>query len=258
MKRNSLKIAAIIFFLAAIVFLQLVILFRQPERVVKPSVPFKGKVAIILDDWGYNQANAAYLEGIKSKLTLSVLPRLPYSAAIARRAQALGHEVILHLPMEPRQNVRLERDTIMAKMSDKQIRAILDADLTAIPYVRGVSNHMGSKATEDPRVMGILFAFLKKRGVYFVDSNVTPRSVCRAAAEKSGIGFAARDVFLDNRAERDYISNQLAQLCNKARVNGYAVGIGHDRPLTLQILKEQIPLLQKQGYVFVRVSELLN
>ena len=73
-----------------------------------------------------------------------------------------------------------------------------------------------------------------------------------------GIPFTQRDIFLDNKNDRDHITEQLNQLVQKAQKRGVAVAIGHDRELTMQILKEHIPLLKAQGYKIVTVKELIN
>jgi len=72
------------------------------------------------------------------------------------------------------------------------------------------------------------------------------------------VPYAKRDIFLDNIEDTPYIKDQLNKLKAKARMYGYAIGIGHDRPVTLAVLKEAIPQLKKEGYKFVFVSELVR
>lgn len=231
---------------------------RKVTAVVIPKLApkVKGKIAIVLDDWGYNLNNLPAAEAIGYPLTISVLPNLNFSAKVAEELHGRGFEIILHLPMEPKEKLPLEKDTILSSMSAEEVRGILDKDLEAIPYVRGVSNHMGSKVTADPRLMQLVFEDLKKRKLYFLDSYVTAGSVCAKLAEKNKVRFIQRDVFLDNKLEPAYIKGQLFKLKAKAKTRGYAVGIGHDRKATLQVLKEVMPQLEKEGYKFVFVSEL--
>ncbi len=89
-----------------------------------------------------------------------------------------------------------------------------------------------------------------------MDSYVSGDSVCLGLARKIGIGFVKRDVFIDNKLEPDYIKAQLNKLKMKARFSGQAIGIGHDRPATLEVLRQIIPEWEKEGYKFVFVSEL--
>ncbi|HTY45655.1 MAG TPA: divergent polysaccharide deacetylase family protein [Patescibacteria group bacterium] len=254
-----------IFFLLILVVVEgffLLRLLKPPAaRAVKPkprpaAAVAKGKIAIVLDDWGYNLNNEAVLARIKYPLTLSVLPNLPYSVAISEKARRLGFETILHLPMEPHEKYRLEHNTILTTMDEAAITGIMAQDLREFPGIKGISNHQGSKATEDPRTMKIIFAELKNRGLYFLDSVVSAHSVCSGLARSMKIGFARRDVFLDNSDNPEYIKAQLQKLKAKARSAGYAIGIGHDRKNTLQVLEEMMPLFAQEGYTFVFVSEL--
>jgi hypothetical protein len=203
--------------------------------------------------------NNLYILGqIKSPLTISILPNLNYSKTVAEEVNKRGLEIILHLPMEPHEKFRLEQNTIMTSQDEQTIYNIVRQDLGSISYAKGVSNHMGSKATEDSRTMGIVFRELNKRHLYFLDSLVSPKSVCFDLANKMHLGFIRRDVFLDNKEESAYIMTQLDKLKKKAMVYGQAIGIGHDRKVTLEVLKEAMPQLEKEGYRFVFVSELIK
>jgi len=224
-------------------------------RIFKPRI--KGKIAIVLDDWGYSFEYFDLVRSIRQPLTLAILPNLPYSQRIAVEAKKKGFEVILHLPMEPypREDLVLEKDTIMTDMDDLTIDDIVSKQIKRIPYASGVNNHMGSKATEDSRVMRVVFEELKKQNLYFLDS-VTSNSVCPIVAQEVKINFTKRDVFLDNENDPEYIKSQIIKLKEEAEVRGYAIGIGHARRVTLEVLREIMPKLQKEGFKFVTASEL--
>lgn len=216
----------------------------------------KGKIALVLDDWGYNMRNEDVLGRIKKPLTISVLPNLPYSTKIAALARGEGHEVILHLPLESYEHKNMEQNTICGDMSKDEITNILSADFMSVPKAAGVSNHMGSKMTEDERVMRIIFAAMKEKNIFFLDSLVTKKTVCENLAKEAGIKFAQRDVFLDNVNEKSYIRKQLTELVNLAYASERPViGIGHDRPRTMEVLEEEMKNLTEQGIEFIYLSE---
>jgi hypothetical protein len=106
--------------------------------------------------------------------------------------------------------------------------------------------------------MSIVFKQLKKKGMYFLDSFVSGNSVCLALARKMQVDFAKRDIFIDNQNDPDDIKSQIFKLKLKARIYGQAIGIGHDHKITLDVLKEVMPELEKQGYKFVFLSELVR
>ncbi len=253
---------AAVLILAAVIIIEtaliIYLLASRPKKITKKPPEVKGKIAIVIDDWGYNLNNLYILDQIKYPLTMSILPDLAYSRTIAAMLNKRGIEIILHLPMEPREKFRLEKNTILITMDGPTIREIVNRDLDDISYAKGASNHMGSKATEDSRTMAIVFEELKKRNLFFLDSFVSPKTICFPLARKVRIGFARRDVFLDNKEEPGYIRQQIYKLKVRAKICGEAIGIGHDRQVTLEVLKEVMPELEKEGYRFVFVSELLK
>jgi len=231
----------------------------RPKKVPKIATPIiKPRIAIVIDDWGYNLNNLDILDQIKYPLTMSVLPNLNYSRTVSDYLHQKGFEIILHLPMEPREKYRLEKNTLMTSMDEPTIINILKKDLSDVTYTKGVSNHMGSKATEDSRVMEIIFKELKRRNLYFLDNVVSSKSVCSALARKMNLLFSKRDIFLDNQPDLEYTRGQIYKLKTRAKIYGHAIGIGHDRKVTLEVLKEIMPELEKEGYKFVFVSDLVK
>ncbi|MDB4349788.1 divergent polysaccharide deacetylase family protein [Omnitrophica bacterium] len=216
----------------------------------------KARVAIILDDWGYNVNNVADALALDAPITFSILPNLPFSQRIARAAQGSGKEVILHLPMEPYEDLPLEKNTIMTDMTDAQILLNLEKAILSVPHLKGISNHMGSKATEDERLMSAIFKRMEKGELYFLDSLVTNGSVCRDLSRRLGVKFVARSVFLDNESDPEYIKGQIRELAHQALNTGWALGIGHDRALTIEVLSVMIPELKDMGIEIVPVSEI--
>lgn len=261
MRKNSGYRITIGILLAIIIFQWLLILnlkVSKPKKVTKITPLVKARIAIVIDDWGYNLNNLGILREIKYPLTISILPNLPYSQQVAEELHKRGFEIMLHLPLEPHEKYRLEKNTIMTSFDEATIKNILAGDLTSVMYARGVSNHMGSSATEDLKTMQAVFKELKRRNLYFLDSVVSAESVCSDLARKTKLGFAKRDIFLDNVEEAGYIRAQIYKLKSRAKTRGFAVAIGHDRSVTLNVLKEEMPLLEKEGYKLVFVSELIR
>ena len=220
-----------------------------------------GKIAFILDDWGYATRNCQYLRDIKSPLAVAILPNLRHSNDIVKCASDYNKVIMLHLPLEPYHNIDKYPDNylITTAMKDEQVVKILEDILTKMPQIQGVNNHMGSKATEDKPLMRLIFKHLRRHGLFFIDSMTSPHhSVCGEVAKELKLQFNQRDVFLDNINTREEIVKQINDLAKKARKKGAAIAIGHDRELTMQVLKEQIPLLIEQGFEIVRVKDLLK
>ena len=233
---------------------------RDQPRSAARKTPSK-KVAIVIDDWGYNINNIELLDSIEIPLTLSILPNLPFSYKIASsQSHYKNREIIMHMPMEPEgKDIPLEKNTLMVSMNEDQALGILKAGLKTVPKAKGISNHMGSLATQDKRLIGIIMKDLKEQGLYFLDSLATPYTICQECAARAKVRFAKRDTFLDNQPDKEYISSQLDKLIKAARVSGSAVGVGHDRTLTLQVIKMRADDIIKKGDIeFVLLSELVK
>ena len=267
MEKQRFYKSILVLLLALVLVMGLIIFLRKPspkpkllppKKLITAPKPLAGNIAIVIDDVGYNNVNFKIIEGIKYPITFSVLPGLSFSGVAAKELNERGFQIILHLPMEPKEKTELEKDTILTSMDEKQVRSIIDLDLAALPEARGVNNHMGSKVTEDARSLSIVLDELKAKHMFFLDSFVTSRSVGRQIALQKKIKFAQRDVFLDNSRDPVYIRKQIAILKLKARQNGQAIGIGHDRKATLEVLKQEMPEIEKEGFKFVFVSELAH
>lgn len=227
------------------------------KALVRPRGP-TAKIAIVIDDWGYNMNNIELLDSINIPLTISILPGLVNSTRIAKNQHSnKNRQVILHMPMEPEdKSIRLEKNTVFTTMDNDKILTLLRASLKTVPYAKGLSNHMGSKATQDEELVRAVMKELKQRRLYFLDSLATPDTVCQQEAADLKLKFAKRDIFLDNVADKNYISSQLDKLIRLARRKGFAVGVGHDRTLTLEVIREKTQQLKGEDIEFVFVSEL--
>lgn len=257
MKRETFYKLVIGFLLVAIIIMAVFISVSRPKKAPPVQIlKVKWKIAIVIDDWGYTFKNMPIMGNIKYPLTAAVLPNLPFSSRVAKGLYERGFEVILHLPMEPKEKYALEKNTILISMGDETIKKIIAEALSSVSFAKGVSNHQGSRATEDPRTMEIVFRELKKRRLYYLDSFVSRNSACIDLAHKMHLPIARRDVFLDNFEDPVYIKLQINKLKSKARMHGEAIGIGHDRKNTLKVISEVMPQLEKEGYSFVFLSEL--
>ncbi len=218
------------------------------------------RVAIILDDWGQSTISCKYLREIPEPLAVSILPGLRHTKDVANCAKMYHKLTMLHLPLEAMHNYDFYPPNYIIKtsMSPSLVSQIVVQDLDQLPSIEGVNNHMGSKATGDRALMKIIFRIIRKKGLFFVDSMTSRYSVSAALADEMGLAYGKRDVFLDNLNNKEAIAKQFMVLAQKARRRGYAVAIGHDRPVTMKILKEEISWLESQGIQIVSIKDLLK
>jgi len=231
---------------------------RDPDWVqAGDGVP---RVAIVIDDVGFEAGPALELSRLGLHLTFAILPHQRYTRSLAASLHAAGHEVILHLPMEPLAYPALRpgEGAVSEAMSPTDIALAVARDLDEVPEAVGVNNHMGSRATADPRVMRAVLEVVQRRGLYFLDSRTTRETVGFEMAQTMGIPALERTIFLDDRREASYIEGQVRGLLRKAREEGTAVAIGHPDPVTVEVLKRSVDLLSSDEIRVVPASELVG
>ena len=217
------------------------------------------RLAIIIDDLGYDRSAADAVLALGFPLTVSVLPHLPLSGELAEEAQRRGDQVLLHLPMESEADGAKPEDIeLRVGMSAAQVDATLAGMLETVPYAAGVNNHQGSRATADPALMRALMPALRQRGLFFVDSRTDAKTVAYDMAERAGVPAASRKVFLDDTASRAAILKQLDLAARDAQRDGFTIAIGHPRPATIAALAEGVPPLEARGIRLVFASELVH
>ena len=228
----------------------------KPPRKTPSNAP---RLAIILDDLGSDQAAAEAIFALPYPLTISVLPNHEHSVAIAEKANSRGVQVMLHLPMESLANQAPEPQELHIGMSAPQVRETLKAMLSEVPYVEGVNNHQGSRATSDPALMNELMPALRARKLFFIDSRTTAATVAFDAAERDHVRCAFRNVpFLDDVQDETAIRGQLELAIRGAKEKGQAIAIGHPHPETLRALKAMLPQAEAQGVRLVHASDLVH
>lgn len=223
---------------------------------------FEPKVAIIVDDIGMNRAPVDELLKLPAPVTLSVLPGLPYSRYAAEAANKKGWEVMLHLPMEPMESSGYMgsdagEGTLLVGQPKEAIIAKLNKNLSSVPHIKGVNNHMGSKFMENQELVEVVLEEIKRRGLFFVDSFTSAGSLGYKTALNLGMKAGKRDVFLDNSKDPEYVKSQIEKLIRSARKNGYAIGICHPYPVTVKVLMEMVPKIGEQVEL-VPVSSVLT
>lgn len=224
----------------------------------------QGKIAIVIDDFGFDGLGTKEMLAIGIPLTCAVLPFSDYTKEDSEKIHQLGHEIILHLPMEPHHGDPkwLGENGITDKLSNEEIEMIVRNALDEVPYAVGVNNHMGSKATENQRIVETIVLVLEEKKVYILDSKTTMKSVIENIAASHDVPYISRTLFLDNVKDKTYIKKQLRKLGGLAIKNGSAVAIGHVGPeggiVTANAIKEMVPELEAMGIEFVYLSQLLK
>ncbi|WP_416307039.1 divergent polysaccharide deacetylase family protein [Neptunicella sp. SCSIO 80796] len=214
-------------------------------------------IALIIDDMGNSRVDEAAFD-LPAAITFAILPHTPFSEEFAARSAAQDREVMLHMPMESLAGNNPGPGTITSTMQPELITQKLQYALANIPNAIGINNHMGSKLTQLTLPMTTTMAFLRKHGLFFVDSRTTRYSKAEKIAQKQGVMAWHRNVFIDHTLNTEQMNIQLQRLVRIARKYRQAVGIAHPHPATLKFLQQHLPQLREAGIELIPVSQVFE
>lgn len=222
------------------------------------------KLAIVIDDFGYNGSGTDNMLALPIPFTAAVMPFSEFSVENAEKAAASGKEVIIHMPMESLQGKPewVGDKGVFHTMPDNEIKALVEEAYSILPEAAGLNNHMGSAITEDARCIGDVLDVVKEKNGFFIDSVTTAKSQGRTMAAEKRVPFFARSVFLDGTTDVETVKKNLRKAAEIAQKDGKALAIGHVGPeggdVTVQAIKDLIPELEQAGITFVPAGDLVE
>lgn len=227
--------------------------------VASPDPGGRPMIAIVIDDLGIDRKRSDKVVDLPGPLTAAFMS---YAKDVARQAEAArrkGHELLLHMPMEPQSEAYDPGPDVLAVgLPAQETRRRLAQALDRFEGLIGLNNHMGSKFTADPAGMELVMEELSQRGLMFLDSLTTGRSVGLPTARRAGVPAVGRDVFLDNDPAPAAVRAQLEKTEQAARRHGHAIAIGHPHDGTIEALAAWLPTLQAKGFVLVPLSAIVK
>ncbi len=209
-------------------------------------------IALVLDDLGSDIAATRRAIRLASPATLSFLPYPDATPMLAREAERAGHQVLVHVPMEPEGRDDPGPNALLTGLSAGEIGRRLVWALGRVPGFSGINNHMGSRFTADRSALLPVVEILADRHVFFLDSRTTPNSAVIPLSHAFGVASAGRDVFLDDEQTMSAVDAELAVTERIAREQGVAIAIGHPHATTLAAL--EVWLARLRGFELVPVS----
>jgi polysaccharide deacetylase 2 family uncharacterized protein YibQ len=223
-----------------------------------------GKLAIVIDDFGQDRNGVKEMMSINRHITFAVMPFLTYSQTDAENAYQKGFEIIVHLPMEPVKGKIswLGPKPILSTSSDNDVYQITSEAFLGVPYAVGANIHMGSKISTDERIMSDVLDIIKEKGVYFLDSKTSAKSVAKKISNEKAVPFYERNVFLDGQTNKEHVKGQLRKAGEIALRDGKSIAIGHvgieGGKITAQAIIEMLAEFDEKNIQLVFVSELEN
>lgn len=224
----------------------------------------KAYIAIVIDDFGNNSEGTEEMLNLPVKFTGAVMPAMPFTEKESDLLFDYKKDVILHMPMEAHTGKRswLGPTPILNEYSPEKAAEIFSSSLNQINHRIGFNNHMGSKIMENEQILDAVFKIAENENLIFVDSMTTSKSKGKEIAEKYGIKYLGRDVFLDSTQDLSKVQENMRKAGKIALDKGYAVAIGHvgaeGGKVTAKAILNTYKELEEQGIEFVGVSDLAN
>jgi uncharacterized protein len=236
---------------------------QRGQRVIQiqlREVPRLLRAAIVIDDVGHDMEAARKLLALDYPLTFSVLPYDHYTRVAAQEAHRSGREVMLHLPMEPEPGPHASpgKGAVLVGMDATEVESVVQNDLNSVPYVTGVNNHMGSRATKYAAPMANVMKILAEHHLYFIDSRTTAASMALEAAQSQHVPAFYRTVFLDDTETVPYTLGQLREFRKKVEQEGVALAIGHPHATTITALEKFLPEFERADIELISPSQIVR
>ncbi|WP_193180200.1 divergent polysaccharide deacetylase family protein [Nisaea sediminum] len=222
----------------------------------QPGLPM---IALVIDDVGIDRRRSDAVVALPGPLTLSYLTYAQDIAEQAANARAHGHELMVHIPMQPKSADADPGPNVLRIRDDRaELARKLDWGLSRFSGYVGINNHMGSRFTSDRTGMDAVMAALAPRGLFFLDSVTAPDTAGPEAAAAAGVPVLKRDVFLDNEDSPEEVRYRLEQVEKIARQTGSAIAIGHPHDATITVLRDWIPDAKARGFAIVPITALVR
>ncbi|WP_341916363.1 divergent polysaccharide deacetylase family protein [Ferrovibrio terrae] len=230
----------------------------RARAVAPPAGARPPYVAFLIDDAGLDRKGTQRAINLRGPVTLSFMSYASDLSEQSAAARAAGHEVMLHLPMEPLDVKRNNPgpNALYVDLDAAELQRRLAWHLDRFSDYVGVNNHMGSRFTANAGRMGQVLDEIGRRQVFWLDSLSGPNSAGPALARQRGLDAAERDLFLDDDRSPG-IGHELAAMERIARARGDVIAIGHPHGSTLTAMENWIATAKERGFTLVPVSTVL-
>jgi len=216
-------------------------------------------IAVVIDDVGLDRPRSRRAMALPAPVTIALMAYADDGRDQAAHARRAGHELLVHLPMEPGDpNENPGPNALLSNLSEAEFARRIEWGLSQFAGYVGINNHMGSKLTSDPVALEPVMAALKRRGLMFLDSRTSSETQALAVARRFGVPSVERNVFLDHDISPIAVRAALVQVEDLAQKNGFAIAIGHPKDVTLDALEEWLPDVKARGFAVVPLTAVVR
>jgi polysaccharide deacetylase 2 family uncharacterized protein YibQ len=217
-------------------------------------------IAIVIGGLGVGAAKTTdAIMKLPAAVTLAFTPYGADPGALAQRARAQRHEILLQIPMEPFDYPDNDPGprTLLASVGPEQNLDRLQWHLSRFQGYVGIANFMGARFVATDSVMQPLLRDVSKRGLGYFDDGSTPRSVAASVAEGQAMPFGKADLSIDAVPTSADIDRALAKLESLAKERGTAIGVASALPIAIDRIGLWAKMLESRGVLLVPLTTVI-
>ena len=201
----------------------------------------KPRIALIVTNLGLSATyTKAALKLLPEDITLSFSHVAPRLKSWIREARQKGHEVLMDIPMEPLGFPKNDpgRATLLTSSNEVENLNRLEHVMKKAGGYVGLLGTLGTKFMLHSETFLPILKTIKQRGLIYVDSRSTSRSLGPELASSIQLPRAFNNIFIDKEPSNQKIKDKLDELEKIALKKRFAVGIAQPFPLTIEILSQ--------------------
>lgn len=222
----------------------------------------KPRIGIVVVGLGLNQGvTGAAIADLPPEITLSFSPYAPDLAAWIDAAHAYGHEVMLDLPLEPRNYPQDDPGPLglLTALNKQENLRRLDQLLDGADGITGVITQFGDKFLGDRDALRPILSELGQRGLGFIAASGTAAALDTA---RQGLAdapwLATADLAVDQDESRQALAASLDGILARAKVQQHVLAVVPPYPLSIAALTTLAPAAKDRDLALVPASALLS
>lgn len=217
----------------------------------------KPKISIVVTNLGLNRRSTELALTLPAQCALGFLPYTQSLKPLLHKAQGKGHEVYLYLPLQTSKALdNPGKYALMNNLTPEENEVRLNVILNSQSRYDGVYSSYKEVFTDDMRASPVIFDQLDNKNLIFILGKGLARGVPGHISSHDNV--IPTNIIIDEEPDKDSIRNQLEELIRVAKTDGIALGYAQGFTLTIEMIRDWIPMLNKKGIQLVPVSELLK
>lgn len=229
------------------------------------SKPFERKrnqpmVAVIVSGLGISRAVTHDALKLHEYVTVSFSPYARDIGSWRSAIRATGHEMLIDLPLQPANYPLTDPGPygVLLNRGDVEDNRRMQWMMARFPTSIGFLTPQSESFTTSDDAFKMVLQSLANRGLMLVLGQEPPRKETKDIVDASHTAIAIANILLDEEQSPTAIQARLTQLEERAKKNGYAIGIAQAYPVTIEQLKVWSQSLAEKGIILVPVSAIVK